>query len=57
MKQVAFPWKENDNYYYSQLDVPFTSGQYNHGKEAFYRLTGSNVYYDSSIVSFISFHM
>ena len=56
MKQVAFPWKENDNYYYSQLDVPFTSGKYTHGYKAFYRLTDSKVYYDSSISSFISFH-
>ena len=56
MKQLAYLWKVNDNYYYSQLDVPFTSGQYTHGEEAFYKLTESKVYYDSGIQSFISFH-
>ena len=56
MKQLAYLWKVNDNYYYSQLDVPFTSGHYTHGEEAFYKLTESKVYYDSGIQSFLSFH-
>ena len=56
MNQLAYPWKVNDNYYNSQLDVPFTSGQYTHGEKAFYMLTESKVYYDSGIQSFISFH-
>ena len=35
------------------LDISFSSGQYTHGYQAFYRLPTNYVYYDSSIPFFI----
>ena len=40
------------------LDVPFISGQYNHGNNAFFRLATNYVYYDNSIsLIFINIHL